>query len=66
MRNKFAGPCYFCGHTVKVGEGHFEKVRNGQHKWRTIHADCVFKQRAEKEKLREQENNHQFMYGLSA
>jgi len=45
MRNKFAGPCYRCGETVKAGEGHFERTAGG---WRTIHAQCVLEQRAEK------------------
>lgn len=45
MRNKFEGVCYRCGKTVKVGAGHFE--RSGR-SWRTIHAQCVFDQRAEK------------------
>lgn len=64
MRNRFAGPCYYCGETVQVNAGHFEKVRNGRYKWRTIHAECVFKQRAEKEKLREQENSNKQPCGI--
>ena len=51
MRNKFAGPCYFCSKKVEVGEGHFEKVRGEKHRWRTIHAACVFEQRKAKEML---------------
>lgn len=45
MRNKYEGKCYFCGDTVKVGAGHFERS-NGS--WRTIHAHCVFVQRKRK------------------
>lgn len=45
MRNKYKGICYYCGNEVKPKEGHFER-HNGE--WRTIHADCVFKQRQEK------------------
>lgn len=45
MRNKYPGYCYYCGNRVEKGEGHFE--RHYGH-WRVIHADCVFKQRAEK------------------
>lgn len=46
-RNQYRGICYYCGETVEVGEGHFErdKVNNT---WRTIHAKCVFKQRKDK------------------
>lgn len=50
MRNKYKGPCYYCGKTVEVGQGHFER-HNG--KWRTIHAGCVLKQREEKIKIKE-------------
>lgn len=46
MRNKYKGICYYCGEIVEVGQGHFERQRGG---WRTIHANCVFKQRKEKE-----------------
>ena len=46
MRNKYRGKCYYCGDIVEVGQGHFERQRGG---WRTIHANCVFKQRKEKE-----------------
>jgi len=45
MRNKLAGPCYYCRETVAIGAGHFERRPGG---WRTIHAYCVVKQRAEK------------------
>ena len=48
MRNKYKGYCYYCGKSVEVGEGHFERYQGG---WRTIHADCVFKQREQKQKL---------------
>lgn len=47
MRNNYAGPCYFCGSRVEKGAGHFERT-SGPKKWRTIHAECVFKQRSEK------------------
>ena len=47
-RNKYKGMCYYCGETVKVGMGHFERYRGG---WRVIHANCVFKLRAEKQNL---------------
>jgi hypothetical protein len=46
MRNRYPGICYYCEHPVAAGEGHFERYRGG---WRTIHANCVFKQRAEKQ-----------------
>lgn len=46
MRNKYTGSCYYCGSTVKVGEGHFERNAGS---WRTIHADCVFKLRQKKQ-----------------
>lgn len=45
MRNKYKGTCYYCGKIVEIGEGHFERYKGG---WRTIHANCVFKQRDEK------------------
>lgn len=48
MRNKYEGICYYCNKTVAVGEGHFERY-NGR--WRTIHVNCVFKQRAEKKEM---------------
>lgn len=48
MRNKYSGVCYYCGLLVEKGQGHFEKV-NGIKKWRTIHSECVFKQRHEKQ-----------------
>ena len=25
MRNKYKGICYYCGKTVEVGDGHFER-----------------------------------------
>lgn len=46
MRNKYKGTCYYCGKTVDPGDGHFEREKG---KWLTIHADCVFKQRREKQ-----------------
>lgn len=46
MRNKYAEKCYCCDLTVDPGKGHFERYKGG---WRTIHVDCVFKQRAEKD-----------------
>jgi len=49
MRNKYEGPCYYCGLIVKPKQGHFERY-NG--KWRLIHSECVFKQRKEKQKLK--------------
>lgn len=42
MRNKYPGMCYFCNIPCAVGQGHFERFKGS---WRTIHADCVFKQR---------------------
>jgi ribosomal protein L24E len=54
MRNKYKGTCYYCGKTVEVGDGHFERYKGG---WRTIHANCVFKQREQKEKLRRIQND---------
>lgn len=52
MRNRFPGYCYYCTHYVAKGDGHFEK-RQGSKGFRVIHAECVFKQRTEKEKLME-------------
>lgn len=46
MRNKYPGTCYFCGKLVEKGQGHFERHKGG---WRTIHALCVTRQRAEKQ-----------------
>jgi hypothetical protein len=46
MRNKHKGICYFCGKVVEVKEGHFERYKGS---WRTIHANCVFRQRDLKE-----------------
>jgi len=43
MRNKYKGICYYCGKTVEVGDGHFERHDEGG--WKTIRANCVFKQR---------------------
>lgn len=45
MRNRYPGTCYYCGKRVEKGEGHFERCHGH---WRVIHAECVFKQRAEK------------------
>lgn len=45
MRNKYAGTCYRCGGHVAPGAGHFERHNGG---WRTQHADCAIKGRAEK------------------
>jgi len=42
MRNKYAGPCYRCGDTVKAGDGHFERHQGG---WRTQHASCAIEHR---------------------
>ncbi len=47
MRNKFPGICYRCQQQVAKGAGHFERYVGG---WRTIHAECVIIQRAEKER----------------
>lgn len=56
MRNKYRGICYHCGQMVEIGLGHFERYRGG---WRTIHANCVFQQRKEKEEhTHEIRNNH--------
>jgi hypothetical protein len=54
MRNRFPGTCYFCGKICKAGEGHFEQdgfVAPGsrQVRWKTIHAECVFEQRKQKD-----------------
>lgn len=46
MRNKYPGVCYKCGEKVEVGAGHFERSGGG---WKTIHVNCVFKQRDEKQ-----------------
>lgn len=45
MRNKYSASCYYCGQLVNKGEGHFEKTNNYFKKWRTIHSECVLKQR---------------------
>ena len=45
MRNNYEGKCYYCGKTVGVGKGHFERASG---KWKTIHAQCVIYQRADK------------------
>ncbi len=45
MRNRYPGVCYYCKSAVAKGAGHFERH---QGHWRTIHAECVFKQRKEK------------------
>ncbi len=39
MRNKFAGKCYVCGESVKVGAGHFERKKGG---WRVRHEYCHY------------------------
>lgn len=44
-RNKYAGVCYYCKKHVPAGAGHYERYAGS---WRTIHVECVFKQRAEK------------------
>lgn len=49
MRNKFGGKCYYCGKWVPPKAGHFERSCGS---WRTIHAECVFKQRKEKQEKR--------------
>ena len=52
MRNRFPGKCYYCSDLVAKGAGHFEKRQNAKG-FRVIHAECVFKQREEKQKARE-------------
>jgi hypothetical protein len=52
MRNRFACVCYRCGKTVMPGAGHFERQGNG---WRTQHADCCIKARAEKYEAQKQD-----------
>lgn len=49
MRNRFPGICYYCNTNVAKGAGHFEKRQNAKG-FRVIHAECVFKQREEKQK----------------
>jgi hypothetical protein len=46
LRNRYPGQCYYCKTKVEKGAGHFERYKGG---WRTIHAECVLKQRIEKE-----------------
>lgn len=48
MRNRYAGYCYYCTKHVAKNEGHFEKRQN-QKGFRLIHAECVFKNRKDKE-----------------
>jgi len=50
MRNRYPGQCYSCGATVEKGAGHFERHLGG---WRTIHAGCAIKQRADKKEIKE-------------
>ena len=52
MRNRFPGKCYYCADLVAKGAGHFEKRQNAKG-FRVIHAECVFKQREEKQKANE-------------
>ena len=52
MRNRFPGKCYYCSYLVTKGAGHFEKLQNAKG-FRVIHAECVFKQREEKQKANE-------------
>lgn len=50
MRNRYPGTCYFCSRFVEKGEGFAEKLHTKYgEKWAVIHADCVLKQRKEKE-----------------
>lgn len=49
MRNRFSGYCYYCTQFVAKGAGHFEK-RQDSKGFRVIHAECVFRQREEKQK----------------
>ena len=50
VRNKYKGTCYVCGKEVLQNAGHFERHKGN---WRTIHVECVFKQRKEKDKKRD-------------
>ena len=45
MRNQYPGICYFCGQYIAPHEGHFERQIGKRTKWKSIHFDCVFKQR---------------------
>ena len=58
MRNRFPGYCYYCKTLVPQGEGHFEKCQDAKG-FRVIHAECVFKQRAEKSKALEASHDTQ-------
>ena len=49
MRNKYPGTCYFCWKPVAKGDGHFERHNGG---WRTIHVQCVTRQRTEKQEAK--------------
>jgi hypothetical protein len=49
MRNKYKGTCYYCNKEVLPNKGHFERYKGG---WRVIHAECVLKQRKEKELIK--------------
>jgi hypothetical protein len=54
VRNRYPGTCYRCGKPVEKGAGHFERVPNSHPVlWRTLHVECVFDQRAEKQVARE-------------
>ena len=55
MRNKFTGTCYRCGGRVEIGEGHFERFRNG---WRTQHASCAIEHRGTPDPEREEDTRH--------
>jgi len=50
VRNKYKGICYICGKEVLPNAGHFERNKGS---WRTIHVECVFKQRKKKDKKRD-------------
>lgn len=56
MRNRYEGPCYYCGTHVNGGMGHFERHKGS---WRVIHAECVFKQREEKKNKNQSANRAQ-------
>jgi hypothetical protein len=54
MRNKYPGICYRCQKAVAVGDGHFERFKNG---WRTQHASCAIEFRGTPDPEREAEQD---------